>query len=465
MYRRFSTPFIVAALAISTVSYAQSKKERKEIRQLQADIAYLASDEMGGRRTGTAEARKAAAYIEQRYKEEGIGPYKNQYEYPFSFTYGKEVSGATQIKIGSNILRIPDEAFPLPYSSSKQVSDDNILPDVLEQGGIWLTALYGEQGNADNKHFNWQRQMYEKSKEAEKEGAAAVVFYDDFGSKWAPVFRGLADYKPLDIPVAFLSHDAYIKYVQGNASNGNASDEKPGVQMDMNIVLKPSDRTGINVAAYIDNNAPYTVVIGAHYDYLGRGEDGNTLYAGRDHPIFNGADDNASGTAALLEMAGWLKKSRLHNYNYLFVNFSGEEVGLLGSKAFVKEQKIAGDHIACMINMDMVGRLNDATHVLEVGGTSTSPEWETIITTPDKEFDIIKDSTGALPSDHISFYHAGIPVLYFFTGMQTDYHLPGDTADKINYAGEEEVIKYVHNVLAKMDKMPKPSFTSNKPGR
>lgn len=458
MYRCFSAAplTLVAAMVISHTCYAQSRAERKEIKQLQADITYLASDEMDGRRTGTAGAKKAAAYIEQRYKDEGIGPYKNQYEYPFSFTYGKEVSDATRIKIGDNILHIPDEAFPLPYSSSKKVSDDNILPDVLEQGGVWLIALYGEQGNADNPHFNWQRQMYEKSKEAEKEGATAVIFYDGIGSKWAPMFRGLADYKSLDIPVIFLSHDAYIKYVQqGNASD--VHDEKSGLQIDLNIVMQPSDRKDVNVTAYIDNNAPYTVVIGAHYDYLGHGEDGNTLYTGRDHPIFNGADDNASGTAALLEVAGWVKKHHLHSYNYLFVNFSGEEVGQLGSKAFVKDQKLDGNQIAYMINMDMIGRLDDATHALTVGGTSTSPEWKTIIT-PEKEFNIIEDSTGALPSDHLSFYHTGIPVLYFYTGMETDYHLPGDKADKINYTGEEEVIKYVHNVLTKMDKLPKLSF-------
>jgi aminopeptidase YwaD len=463
MYLRIAIPLVLVTtlLAEQPVCRAQSRSERKEIKQLQTDVAYLASDEMDGRRTGTQGAKKAADYIEQRYKEEGIDPYKNQYEYPFKFVYGEDISEATQVKIGNNLLHMPEEGFPLSYSASKKVYDDNILPDVMEQDNIWMIALYSEQADADDPHFDAKKWMYDKSMEAEKQGATAVIFYDGFGSKWAPAYTGRGDYKSLTIPVVFLSHDAYVKYVQqSNASDAYTRDEKAGLPIDINIALKPANRTGTNIAAYIDNNAPYTVVIGAHFDHLGHGEDGNGLYTGRDHPIYSGADDNASGTAALLEVAAWLKKSRLHNYNYLFINFSGEELGLLGSKAFVKEQKMDGAHIAYMINMDMIGRLNDTTHALTVGGTGTSPIWKTIITEPDKEFKIIEDSTGALPSDHMSFYHAGIPVLFFYTGMQPDYHRPGDKADKINYNGEEEVIKYVHSVLVKMDKVPKPSLAS-----
>ncbi len=221
------------------------------------------------------------------------------------------------------------------------------------------------------------------------------------------------------------------------------------------------------MAAYIDNDASYTVVIGAHYDHLGYGEDGNSLFANavKEHQIHHGADDNASGTAALLEVATWIKhnRKRFRHYNYLFINFSGEELGLYGSKAFVKDQGLDSAHIAYMINMDMVGRLNDSTHALDLGGIGTSPAWAEVPAMGGADFKVVVDSSGIGPSDHTSFYNAGIPVLFFFTGSHKDYHKPSDKADLINYPGEVLVIKYVDRVLAKMDKEDsKPIFTTTR---
>jgi len=228
------------------------------------------------------------------------------------------------------------------------------------------------------------------------------------------------------------------------------------IPVSLDIAISKAMRTGNNIAAYIDNKAPYTVIIGAHYDHLGFGEDGNSLFANavKEHQIHHGADDNASGTAALIEMARRIKKNKkkLHHYNYLFINFSGEELGLYGSKAFVKDQAIDSTHIAYMINMDMVGRLNDSTHALTLGGVGTSPVWAEVVNMGGSDFKLNIDSSGIGPSDHTSFYNAGIPVLFFFTGTHHDYHKPSDTAGAINYAGEVTVLKYVQKVVTKMDK-------------
>ena len=136
----------------------------------------------------------------------------------------------------------------------------------------------------------------------------------------------------------------------------------------------------------------------------------------------------------------------------MFVNFSGEELGLYGSKAFVKDQKIDSAHISYMINMDMVGRLNDSTHHLEIGGIGTSPTWNSIAGMSGSDFKITIDSSGVGPSDHTSFYNAGIPVLFFFTGSHKDYHKPNDKPEFINYTGEVQIINYVERVIEKMDK-------------
>ncbi len=221
-------------------------------------------------------------------------------------------------------------------------------------------------------------------------------------------------------------------------------------------------RTGHNVVGYIDNKAAGTIVLGAHYDHLGYGEDKNSMYRGEGKMIHNGADDNASGTSALIELGHWLKKSGLKKYNYLLVAFSGEELGLFGSKYFADNSPVALTTVNYMINMDMVGRLNDSTHSLSIGGFGTSPVWSELINTDDKNFRIKIDSSGTGPSDHTSFYLKDIPVLFFFTGTHTDYHKPSDDADKINYNGMLQIIGYIKNLLTATNDKDKIAFTKTR---
>lgn len=450
--------FILAFCGVVVFQFtavAQNKADRHVMDQLRTDVTYLASDELEGRRTSTEGEQKAGDYIEQRYKDLGIQAYKDQYRYPFHFIYGKEIAQATQVRINNVLMQLNDDAFPLPFSANKHVSSE-ILPEVMEQGNIWLMPLYTDQDQANDAHFETESFMFSKTKEAIKQGASGVVFYDGYGSKWEPAFNRHSDYEQLDIPVVYITHQAYEKYIK----------QKDGLSIDLNISINKAGRTGTNIAAYIDNKAPYTVVLGAHYDHLGYGEDGNSLYpnAKKAHEIHHGADDNASGTAALLEMAKWVKKNRkLHHFNYLFINFSGEELGLYGSKLFVKEEHIDSTHVAYMINMDMVGRLNDSTHSLTLGGVGTSPAWEEVVDMAGDDFKLTIDSSGIGPSDHTSFYNVGIPVLFFFTGSHKDYHKPSDKAGLINYAGETKVIRYIEHTVSLLDKeKAKPVFTSTK---
>jgi len=215
-------------------------------------------------------------------------------------------------------------------------------------------------------------------------------------------------------------------------------------------------RIGHNVIGYIDNKAATTVILGAHFDHLGYGEDGNSMLRTGEKLIHNGADDNASGTAALIELARILKTSKAKNNNYLFIAFSGEEMGLFGSKYFADHPTIELTGVNYMVNMDMVGRLNDSTKVLTVGGYGTSPQWASVINPKDKKvpFVIKIDSSGTGPSDHTSFYRKDIPVLFFFTGQHRDYHRPTDDADKINYVGELNVIHYVTSIVTTLNKQP-----------
>ena len=456
---RFSSCLAITFIALSAPAFAQKKADRAAARQLQTDISYLASDELTGRRTSTQGEKLAADYIEQRYKDLDIKPFKGQYRYPFHFVYGREVAPTTQIRIGNKVLRLNEEAFPLPYSASKHITSE-VLPDVTEQGSVWLVPLYTDKDQANDPHFDWEKHMHDYAREAKTGGASGVVFYDPYKSDYAPVFDSHSEHDPLEIPVVFINFRAYEDHVKARAA-----EQKSGIPIDLNITINKTERTGTNIAAYIDNGAKYTVVVGAHYDHLGYGEDGNSLLnnAIKEHQIHHGADDNASGTAALMEVAKWVKKKKLHNFNYLFVHFSGEELGLFGSKAFVRDQKIDSSQTAYMINMDMVGRLNDSTNALDLGGVGTSPVWEEVVTMGSGNFKLVLDSAGAGPSDHTSFYNAGIPVLFFFTGTHKDYHKPSDKADLINYPGEVKVIRYAESVLTKMDNDNiKPAYTVTK---
>ena len=207
----------------------------------------------------------------------------------------------------------------------------------------------------------------------------------------------------------------------------------PHQEVNYTVVGNDSTITGINVIGFLNNNATNTIVIGAHYDHLGYGAEGS-LHRGED-AIHNGADDNASGVAVMLNLASKLKETNTDN-NYLFMAFSGEEMGLLGSNYFTKNATIDLAKANYMLNMDMVGRLKqDST--LAVYGVGTSPILKQVITSSNNRFKIIENESGVGPSDHTSFYNSDIPVLHFFTGQHEDYHKPTDDFEKLNYEGME----------------------------
>jgi hypothetical protein len=222
--------------------------------------------------------------------------------------------------------------------------------------------------------------------------------------------------------------------------------------------------TATNIAGYIDNGAEYTIIIGAHYDHLGLGNDGGSLDANPQNKIHNGADDNASGTAGVIELARYFQDNgRKERYNFLFLSFSGEELGLYGSKYYTEHPTIDLAKANFYINLDMIGRLNPEKKTLEVMGTGTSPVWEPLLQKLSNDHVKIKtDSSGIGPSDHTSFYLKNIPVLHFFTGAHSDYHKPSDDFDKINYEGEVEVLKIIVKLIEELDGQPKLEFLTTK---
>jgi hypothetical protein len=218
-----------------------------------------------------------------------------------------------------------------------------------------------------------------------------------------------------------------------------------------------------NIVGFIDNHQQQTIVIGAHYDHIGRNEHNNSSLVNSVGQIHNGADDNASGVAAVLTLAKHLQTNKsLEPVNFLIVFFSGEEDGLVGSKILVEQVKSDSLEISAMVNLDMVGRLDSLNH-LYIGGIGSSPRLGEIIQKANQyDFKIVSDSSGIGPSDHTSFYLKNIPVLFLFTGTHSDYHKPSDDSWKINFIGLIKIENYLIDLIKELSNSDELVFTPTK---
>jgi aminopeptidase YwaD len=466
MYSNFSKPALLALLLIACSGPKNIvKTDTQTIDNLKTHIQYLADDKLEGRRTGTKGEELAMEYISNQFKTIGLIPKGTEYyTQDFPVNDGKQIDNVTELTINDNKLEVKKDFFPFPFSPDQKIE---ALPSVAlqEVGMPWFFDLKETlETNKNNPHFDLVDYIRTNFKGIDNRGASAMIFYNTSSIDDKLAFDPKDKSEKLTIPAVYVSKEAAAKYF---------SDKSATLKFNLRTSISEKNRIGHNVIGYIDNKAATTVILGAHYDHLGYGEDGNSRSTSHEPAIHNGADDNASGTAALIELARMLRTSKATNNNYLFIAFSGEELGLFGSKYFTEHPTIDLSRVDYMINMDMVGRLNDSTKVLTIGGYGTSPEWSTVIsrdyfvdpnnikkTAP--SLTIKFDSSGTGPSDHTSFYRKDIPVLFYFTGLHADYHKPSDDADKINYSGERVVIQHVFSVIQALNVKPKLAFTKTR---
>ena len=461
MVRAFSRPLI--GLLVFVIACSPSKKINKEdvqlLDNLKAHIQYLSDDKLEGRRTGTPGEKLGMEYISNQFSSIGLLPKgTNNYSQAFEVNEGKQIDPSTEFFINGSKLESGKDYFPFAYSASAKME---ALPSIAVQEADmpWFVDLKDAlDENKTNPHFDLPDYIYTNTKKAKDKGATALFIYNTSGTDDKLAFNGKDKSATLTIPVIYIKKEAAAKYLK---------DPSATINVKFAVSLSDKKRTGYNVVGYLDNGAATTVVLGAHFDHLGYGEDGNSRHTTTEPAIHNGADDNASGTAALIELSKKLKASSLKNNNYLFIAFSGEELGLYGSKYFTEHPTVDLKTVNYMINMDMVGRLNDSSKVLTIGGYGTSPTWASVIQTTNQVTDnksanpkiVVRiDSSGTGPSDHTSFYRKDIPVLFYFTGLHTDYHKPSDDADKINYGGEQLIVKHVFGIVQQLDNQPKLTF-------
>ena len=446
---------LILLLFSQFVSAQKLKKHDKIIiDNLKSEIGFLASDQLEGRKTGTPGEKLAYEYLSDQFKKIGLIPKgdNNSFIQAFEINEGKQILPSTHLVINSNDLAVEKDFFPFIFSGDGAI-DTYASPALLEKNMPWFWDIKETiEKNKNNPHFQLEEAIKDKAIEFAGKGASAVIVYNTDSANDELRFEGTEKTEPLKIPVLFVTKEAEMKYLNDNSSN---------LEIKFKVAIGDKKREGHNVTGYIDNGAANTIIIGAHYDHLGYGEDRNSLWTGPPS-IHNGADDNASGTAAVIELARMLWNSNLKNNNYLFICFSGEELGLYGSKYFTEHPTINLSSVNYMINSDMVGRLNDSTHTITIGGFGTSPVWGNILNEKTKAFNIKFDSSGIGPSDHTSFYLKNIPVLFFFTGTHKDYHKPTDDIEKINFPGELQVIKYIYHVIEETNKLGKLAFSKTR---
>ena len=418
----------------------QNKGDRQLIKNLKLHVQYLASDVLEGRRAGSEGEQKAVNYIIAQYESAGLQPMGTEgYVQAFPINEGKKWGANAFLKVNQQALEFGADFFTLSTGLNGQLKTKSTLA-LEEAGQVWFKDLQEVlEEQQSNPHFDVQDWMKTTSAEMHQKNAKALFLYNSGSFVDNIQFNKFDTAAALAIPVVYITKDGFKKYF---------NDALGTFDIEANLVVETQIRTGKNVVAYINNNAAHTVVVGAHLDHLGYNQDKNALDINND--VRNGADDNASGTAALIELAKLLHKeskqgNEYNKNNYLFIHFSAEELGLIGSKYWLDHPTIQ-TRFNYMVNMDMVGRY-DATKKMSLGGYGTSSKWSEIITKTPTTILYTIDSAGTGPSDHASFYRKDMPVLFMFTGSHSDYHKATDDWDKINYVGQKDILRFVQGII------------------
>lgn len=437
---------LILVLPLGLVAQKLSKSDRILIQNLKGHIQLLASDELEGRRAGDIGEQKAIDYIIEQYRGSAIQPMgDNGFIQSFSIDEGKKFGTNGFLKINNQPAIIDSDFFALSNSGvAKFLSKASI--NLSESKQVWFRDVNDIlEENANNPHFDINEWLVTTTISLKSKGAVALFLHNSGTMIDNIQFNKYDTSKALSIPVVYFTKKGYAKYF---------NDELGTYDIEGDIHFEHPKRTAHNVVGFIDNHANNTIILGAHLDHLGYNQDKHGLDL--NNFIHNGADDNASGTAALIELAKALTKKAPKNNNYLIIHFSGEELGLLGSKYWLDHPTYNGT-FNYMINMDMVGRY-DTARKLTIGGYGTSSKWSEILAKTPTSLLTHYDSAGTGPSDHASFYRKDMPVLFMFTGSHADYHKATDDWDKVNYEGEKEVIRLVQNIIKTTDSYGKLDF-------
>lgn len=492
---------LLILLINAALAYSQCK-----IESVSNNLKYLSSDSLAGREPGTKGGTEAAKFIADYFQSIGLKefgePDGNPYHKNFKFAVNISADEKSTVIIHNN-SKVTDKDAAVSLILDKDKSDWRILPlsgsikaANLETvfGGFGVTAAelsYDDYKNIDvsdkaviiladsslngSENYNFLSDysaIYYKIHNAKNHNAKMLIvvkrnnvnademypdFYDRFASSEIPVIQMSRSMVKLAFPQLFNLDS--IESTINSSKNANSFALSTKIDADINQITEY--REVPNIVGYVPGTDPKFkdeyIVVGAHFDHLGMGKF-NSLYTGKTPMVHNGADDNASGTTAVMDLARYFSAKPAAR-PIIFATFNCEESGLIGSYNFVKNPPVPINNIVTMINFDMVGRMTD--NKLNIMGMGTSDANAKVIDEVFSKSDIqvSKMQDGFAPSDQSSFFAAKIPVLMFFTGVHSDYHTPYDDFEKINFKGMEKVINYSEKVIRNIANLPdKPDF-------
>ena len=462
-------------------------------------IKYLSSDKLEGRFPGSEGSKKAIKYISKNWEAQGVLPAgTKKYEQPFSYISKVSLGNRNILRVRNSKSRykIKKDFIPIGWSGNGNIDDKVVfvgygfdIDDSLSWNDYinvnvknkWvLMFLNGPDGNSPHSPYGYHKKLYNKVIAARDRGVGGILFMEreeKENNKLKPlVYRQSAS--SAGLPIIQITHavanniindkdktvaDLRSKIDQELASFSFELDRKVSARVN----LKFEKETATNVVGFIEGSDPILnkeyIIIGAHYDHLGYGGHMSGSLNPDSMQIHNGADDNASGIAGILELSHKLMTNKkLLGRSIIAICFDAEEKGLLGSKFYTQTPTKDLEQTAIMINMDMIGRLNEKP--ITVGGVGSAKTLSETIEVVQKKhtLKIDKNISGMDfgRSDHASFYREDIPVLFFFTGAHQDYHKPSDDWDKIDYQGEKEVLNFVYDLIVQLStNKEKPIFT------
>jgi hypothetical protein len=487
----------IAALAFTLAAWAQAPAVINPDAYLN-HIKYLASPELKGRATGSPELETAANYIASQFQAAGVKPVPGStYEQAFTTTVGARLGANNRLEANTTSLALRDGFIPFSFSSSGTVTapvvfvgygitaneyhyDDYAGVDVKDK--IVLLVRHEPQENDDKsvflgKDLTQHSTFAMKAVNAKMHGARGVILVNDSYPHHTPQEDQLEPFGqatgPTDAGVLFVqvkesTAEAWFK-AEGRdlheILDGIDKDLKPRsvelnkLAVSMTLDIQHDSKTVHNVAAYVPGKTSEYVIVGAHYDHLGLGDE-HSLAPSQIGTIHPGADDNASGTAGVIELARWFSKQPQQQRGILFITFAGEELGLLGSNYYTGHPLLPLDNAVTMLNMDMIGRIRSGKVYVNGAGTgSTLSKLVDSVKAPDSLKIELSDATGYGGSDHMSFTVKQVPVLFFFSGLHGDYHKPGDTWDKIDAPQAAKLLGYVAQIATRLANDPeRPTF-------
>ena len=462
---------------------------------LKKHIKYLSSDKLEGRKAGTEKERISAQYIAKYFNKASLKDFDENYLQKFNFASGLVLSSRNEMGLSDLTLEPGVDFLPLGFSSSASCSASvifagygitgdelnyNDYKNINVQDKIVLALRYSPEFNNPHINIEEHESLRKKAMIARENGARGFILvdgnpeaentalkklktdksYSDIGIPVVQITREIADFLLIQLKTSISQLQDSIVYNKNPAPISFDTGLIAVINTDIEKTIVESQ----NVIGFIPGSGNLMeefIVVGAHYDHLGWGGEGSGSLDPDAHAVHNGADDNGSGTSSLLELAEYFSMVNINSINrrgLIFAAFGGEEEGLLGSSHFVDNPPVNINNIAAMLNMDMIGRLEE--NKLVVGGTGTSSVWHELLNNLNEDsLHLSFDEEGFGASDHQSFYLKDIPVIFFFTGAHSDYHRPSDDIDKINFSGLQLITEYIKRITKQLITMEiKPDF-------